>query len=265
MSRLLRPGWIFFAVSIIAFGAQNLLWASHGEPVLPIIPWLPEIPLLAYLTGLAFLAAGVCLALNLRTRSVAVLLGILLLVFEVFFEIPRAVSKPMDLSLRTVVFEVFTLCGSAFMLAGVLPSENRSSPRWNNASTGLIQAGRYLFAASSIVFGISHFLVPQFIATLIPGWVPGSGLLWAYLTGIAFVAAGLSFATNCISRWAATMLGVMFLLWCLVLHLPRVLSYPRSHDPAEWSSAFIALGICGGSWIAANAFSPETPHTLNGD
>jgi len=47
----------------------------------------------------------------------------------------------------------------------------------------------------------------------------------------------------------------MFLLWFLVLHAPRVASYPKVLDPHEWSSAFIALGICGGSWILAWSLS----------
>ena len=265
MRRLLKSGWLLFAVSITAFGVQNVLWARHGEAVLPIIPWVPGVPGIAYTTGAAFLLAGICIGFNLIARWAAVLLGLLFLVFEIFLQIPRAVARPMDLSLRTVVFEVFTMCASAFMLAGILSLGNHNSGRWREAGHGLIQSGRFLFAASSIVFGISHFIVPQFIASLIPVWIPGPGLFWAYLTGIAFVAAGLSFATNWMSRWAGILLGLMFLLWFLVLHVPRVMSYPRSHDPAEWSSAFIALGLCGGSWIAANALQDKAPGMVSGD
>jgi hypothetical protein len=58
-------------------------------------------------------------------------------------------------------------------------------------------------------------------------------------------------------RLAAALLGVMFLLWFLVLHLPRVMSYPRSHDPDEWSSALIALAVCGASWILASSLSEK--------
>jgi hypothetical protein len=46
-------------------------------------------------------------------------------------------------------------------------------------------------------------------------------------------------------------MGLMFLLWFVLLHAPRVLSLPKGLDPDEWSSAFIALAMCGGSWIAA--------------
>jgi uncharacterized membrane protein YphA (DoxX/SURF4 family) len=251
--KIAKPGRILFATSIAAFGVQNLIWARNVGAVTRIIPWLPGVPLLAYLTGISFLAAGVCIAINLRTRLTAILLGILFLLCEICLQIPRAAASPMDLSLRTVVFEVFSLCAAALLLAGILPEQRSFLIGWPGARSSLIVSGRVLMAVSSVVFGTSHFLVPSFIASLIPPWIPGPGLFWAYFTGFAFVAAGVSIATNWMGSWAAAMLGAMFLFWFLLLHLPRIMSYPHSHDPAEWSSAFIALGLCGGSWIAATA------------
>lgn len=196
------------------------------------------------------------MVLNLRARAAAISLGILFLIFEVAFLVPRAVVKPLDLSLRTVVFEVLTLCAGAFLLAGGLPGED-SSEAWERGVERLSQVSRYLLAVSSLVFGLSHFLVPEFIASLIPRWIPGPGLFWAYFTGTAFVATGLSLTVHWLSRWAVAMQGVMLLVYFVVLHVPRVLSPDKSHNPAEWSSAFIALGICGGSWIAAAVLAPQ--------
>ncbi len=255
---MLGVGRVLFAVSIAAFGVENLIWARRGDEVTRMIPWLPELPLLVYLVGIAFLATGVCLAMNFRARTAAILLSALFLISEVFLQLPRAVEQPLDLSLRTVVFEVFTLCASALLLAATLPGNDGFLGRWKDARKRSILAGRWLMAVSSLVFGISHFLIPDYIASLIPAWIPGPGLFWAYFTGAGFAAAGLSFATGWMARWAGILLGAMFLLWFLLLHLPRVFSYPKSQDPAEWSSAFIALGICGGSWIAAVAL-PDKP------
>ena len=91
--------------------------------------------------------------------------------------------------------------------------------------------------------------------SLIPRWIPGGGWLWTQITALALIAAGLSFAAGWFDRIAATLLGVMFLLWVLLLHGPRVVSYPKSHNPDEWSSAFIALAVCGASWILAASLS----------
>jgi uncharacterized membrane protein len=265
LHRLFKAGWILFAISIAAFGVENLVLASQGDAYTRIIPWLPAHRYLAYLVGAAFLAAGICIMVRWRTKSAAIFLSTLFLIFEICMQIPRAAVAPMDLGLRTLVFEILTLCASALMLAGLLPAEIPIFESWPRADALMIQLGRFFFAVSAIVFGITHFIIPAFIASLIPPWIPGPGMFWAYFTGTAFVAAGISIALNWIGRWAAAMLGLMFLLWFLLLHVPRILSYPRSHDPAEWSSAFIALGICGGSWIAITALSAKPSLKAPGD
>jgi len=152
------------------------------------------------------------------------------------------------------------LGGSALTLAGILPFEPRSFQRWGASLDYLIKSGRFLFAISSVVFGIDHLLYLKFVAGLVPAWIPWH-MFWAYFTGVAFIAAGLSIATKWVGEWAGLLLGTMFLLWFVFLHMPRALGLSAAagagapRNPNEWSSAFIALGMCGGSWICARALS----------
>src|SRR5690606_19223977 len=101
-------------------------------------------------------------------------------------------------------------------------------------------------------------LALDLIASLVPAWMPGHIFL-ASLTGAAMIAAGVSVLTKRLDGPATFGLGVMFLLFVLTLHLPRVLATPRSPD--EWSSALIALGMCGASRISASvaAVAPRHP------
>jgi uncharacterized membrane protein len=110
--------------------------------------------------------------------------------------------------------------------------------------------GRFLVAASLIVFGIQHFIYGGFVATLVPAFMPGR-LFWAYFVGIAFFAAAAGILYKLMARPAATMLGVMFFLFLVLLHIPRIVG--NSHDGNEWTSGFVALAFCGGSWILASA------------
>ena len=77
------------------------------------------------------------------------------------------------------------------------------------------------------------------------------------LAGAGFIAAGVCIATRWMARWGATLLGTMFGLWFLLLHAPRILGFSKvagaPSNPNEWCSAFIALAMCGGSWIVAEA------------
>jgi uncharacterized membrane protein YphA (DoxX/SURF4 family) len=100
-----------------------------------------------------------------------------------------------------------------------------------------------------IVFGAQHFMYAAFIATLIPAWIPVH-LFWVYLTGTGMIVAGLSIATGILAPLASIGLGIMFLLWFLLLHTPRVVAHPRNGD--EWTSAFVALAVSGGSFLLAS-------------
>jgi uncharacterized membrane protein len=110
--------------------------------------------------------------------------------------------------------------------------------------------GRIFVAVSLVVFGIQHFIYGGFVATLVPAFMPGR-LFWAYFVGVAFIAAAIGILTRMLVRPAATMLGVMFFLFVTLLHIPRIIG--KSSDGNEWTSGFVALAMCGGAWILANA------------
>jgi hypothetical protein len=252
MGKIIQQGRFLFGIAIAAFGVEGVICARLGLTVRGV-PWFPANPFLAYLTGIALLLAGLCIVANVRARVAAILLGILFLLYVLLAELPLVAASPMDLGARTIFFEALALAASALTLAGTLPAAGSGSLPWNRVVDKLIASGPYLFAASSVVFGIDHFLILDFIASLVPAWLPGH-LFWAYLTGAAFVAAGISIAIKWLDQWAAFLLGTMFALWVLILHSPRVVIAFRSHDPNaqnEWSSAFIALAMCGGCWICA--------------
>lgn len=258
MGKIIEQGKWLFAVAIAAIGTENLICAhvsqvvfANNPPAVPVLPFVPAIPVLVYLVGIALLAAGVFMVANIRPRLTAILVGAFLLLWVLVLLVPKAVARPLDLNIRTCVFEVLALSTSALTLAGCLgegvDSSTVGSLFVERLIDKLIASAPYVFAISSIVFGITHFLVLQFIASLVPAWIPG-GLIWAYLTGAGFIAAGISIATGFTARWGAFWLGMMFLLWFLLLHAPRVVIHART--PSEWSSAFIALGMCGGRGFA---------------
>ena len=110
--------------------------------------------------------------------------------------------------------------------------------------------GRIFVAISLVVFGVQHFIYGGFVATLVPAFMPGR-LFWAYFVGVAFFAAAIGIFTRMLARPAATMLGVMFFLFVVLLHIPRIIG--NSSNGNEWTSGFVALAMCGGAWMLANA------------
>jgi uncharacterized membrane protein YphA (DoxX/SURF4 family) len=250
METLLKIGRLYFAISICFFGFQYLLYGRFegGLPLVP--PWTPGAPALAYVLGAALILSAVSITVSWNARYSALSLGTLLLLSFLFLHSLHASSILHNGTDRTRAFEGLTLSAIAFVLTGVLPLKTGFFAR-RNILKDAVTVGRMLFAISMIVFGAQHFMYAAFIATLIPAWIPAH-LFWVYFTGTGFIVAGLSIATGILALLASMGLGVMFLLWFLLLHAPRVVASPRNGD--EWTSAFVALAVSGGSFILAAAF-----------
>ena len=232
MQRLTKLGRAFFATALAAFGLQYLIHALvAGVPPLGP-PWSPAHLFWGYLSAIVLLAAAAGIATGTLARCSAIALAILLFVRVLVAYVPRLVANIHDPGPWTSGSELLALCGAALVLAG------------------LPKVGRILFAVPLLAFGVQHFLYARFIATLVPAWIPGR-LFWAYFVGVAFVAAALSIAAQKAARLSAILLGLMFFLWVLILHLPRVAAAP--HNGNEWTSLFVALAMSGGSLLVAGS------------
>ncbi len=232
MKRLTKLGRTFFATATAAFGLQYFIHALAASAPALGPPWAPAPHFWGYVTAIVLVAAAAGIATGTLARCSAISLAILLLVRVLLAYVPRLAANIHDPGPWTSGSELLSLCGAALVLGGVM------------------KLGRILFAAPLLVFGVQHFLYARFIATLVPAWIPGR-LFWAYLIGVAFVATALSIATQTAARLSATLLGLMFFLWVLILHLPRVAAAP--HNGNEWTSLFVALAMSGGALLVAGS------------
>jgi uncharacterized membrane protein len=149
---------------------------------------------------------------------------------------------------RTRAFETLALGGAAWLLAGSLPMGTRFAQGWETLTGQLAKIGLHLFAVSLVIFGAQHFMYAPFIATLIPAWIPAH-FFWVYFTGIGFIATALAIITGIQARLGATLLGIMFLLWVILLHAPRVFAQPHNGD--ELTSLFVAMAMGGSCLVTA--------------
>ncbi len=114
----------------------------------------------------------------------------------------------------------------------------------------LVRPGRVLLAVAMLVFGVQYFLYGRFVGGVppVPASAPGNPP-WAYLAGIALIAAGLGIAIRKTARASAMLLGMLFFLCVAFLHLPALAAHVR--DPVRWTRAFEPLAICGAAWVLA--------------
>jgi uncharacterized membrane protein len=111
-----------------------------------------------------------------------------------------------------------------------------------------IELGPVFVAAPLAVFATEHFVAARAMAQIVPVWMPAR-LFWAYFVGCALIAAATSLVAMKFVRLSATLLGVMFLLFVLMLELPFALSHPG--DRLGWNFVLRETSFAGGAWALA--------------
>ncbi|MFD0751763.1 hypothetical protein ACFQZS_16545 [Mucilaginibacter calamicampi] len=116
------------------------------------------------------------------------------------------------------------------------------SIRQRVAAQKYIYAGSVLLGLAFIGTGLQHFIYLQFVATLVPAYMPVK-ILWAGLTGAAMILAGVSFLIRRRTTLAAMLLSLMMLGFILLIHIPKLISAP--HEINNWIRAMQDLAILG--------------------
>jgi uncharacterized membrane protein len=242
MKMLGEAGRWFFAIAIGGFGIQQFIYKGF-VPGITIVPdWMPSHLFWSYVAGALLIVCAIGFALREKAQLAAFATGMLFLIIVLILHLHQ-ISEIIHRNgpERTRAFETLALCAGAFILAGAMRGPRTSSSS-ASVTDALAEVGRYVFALCVLVFGYDHLPIAKFIASLVPAWLPWH-LFWAYFTACGFIAAGLSIATNVQVRLSASLLGLMFLLWVLILHGPRVAAHP--HNEGEWNSLFVALAMSG--------------------
>ena len=240
---------------MVVFGIQYLALGSYQGGLPPVPPWAPGGAVGAYLVGAILIATGLSIAMNWKARVPALVIGGLFLLCVIFLQFLHFNAVLHNGTDRTRAFEPLALSGAAFALAALPPAEGLGVGISRSHDEKLILFGRLLVGISMILFGVQHFMYAKFLATLVMAWLPAH-LFWIYFTGACMVAAGLAIATGIQARPAGIMLGIMFLLWVVLLHAPRV--FANLHNQDEVTSLFVALAFSGSSFIFARAAKSQS-------
>ena len=234
-----------YGLGAILLGVVELVFGAFAPGWLGVSARLPGYHLLVVAAGLVLVLGG--LAINApRVAGIAALaLAAVFGVGLVFVQAPLALAHP-----RTWVSWQAVAESTVMTLGGLLAYAK--TPR---AAGGVIiaRAVRWLFGASLLVFGISHFVYLKFTAAAVPAWLPPAQSFWAWATGVAQVAAGLAVLSGVQARVAAILLTVMYAGFGLLVHFPMVLANPRSHE--TWAENAVNFVLVGAAWGLAEMLS----------
>jgi uncharacterized membrane protein len=237
LQALYKNGRYFFAFALIAFGFIQINVQDFMGGFLPVVNTLPARTFFMYVTSIIFIILGIGMCIKNVSSGAARLAGLFFLLLLIY---PHLVSLLGDLhnpAPWTSSAEDLAFAGGAWIIAGAIDYDGK-----NSSTSSSLRIGKILFALSLLVFAVQHFMYAEFIANLVPAWIPFK-LFFAYFVGAAFVLSSVSIFTGIRLRLAGALLGFMYLFWTIFLHLPRVAA--DTHKETEKTSLFIAFAFSG--------------------
>ena len=145
------------------------------------------------------------------------------------------------------------LSGALFLIAGLAGARRA----WTAARglERLVALGPVLVAAPLAAFGAEHLVLAPFVSQMIPSWIP-LHLFWAYFVGVCLLAAAGSLVLGKQRGLSTILLGIMFVLFVLLMHLPSAAAQPR--DRFVWAVALRDLAFGGGTIAFAGSLVGDT-------
>jgi uncharacterized membrane protein len=220
--RVVRLAPVFIAVPIAVFGTDHFTDAKIVAAMVP--PWLPGHMFWAYFVGVCLLAAALSIASGKHVWLASALFGCMICLFVLLIHIHNIFIEPHNRILWVVALRDTAFAGGAFALSA-------QKGAWSSIARDRMRTfARLSLGAAIMVFGIQQFLHPELLSGVpleqsTPLWIPGR-LLWSYLTGVIFVAAGATMIVNRKVCLAATAAGLMTLLLVIVVYVPLLFSVP---------------------------------------
>jgi hypothetical protein len=236
-----------FGLGIMAIGLAGLVWGDFitGQTVPNDFPHRIA---LAY-TAAAFL---LCTGIIMQWRRSASFSAAALAAYYIFLVIivmngPVLLAHYKEYGTYESLAEQFAITAAALIVYAVTARIHQS------LATRLILIGQLTFGLCALVWGGAHFVYMNLTAPLVPKWLPPSQVFWGYLTGVAFVAAGLAILSRIQARLATILLTAMLASFTLLVHIRMLLADHKIQF--NWTELAVNLAILGAAWVLADSFA----------
>ena len=236
-----------YGLAAVALGIPGLIYGSFAAMGLPVPPHIPGYQVLAWAAAGLLILAG--FAVNLRRTALVASLALaaFFALCVLALHVPAVVRQPMVWVSYEGLAEVTVMALGGLLAFTLAPGARRSR------AAAIFRIARPLFGLCLIVFGISEFVYAGFTASLVPAWLPPSRPFWTYMTGAAQIAAGLAIVSGIRARLAAILLTAMYLVFGLIVHLPRVIADPSG--AGIWAENGVNLVLAGAAWVLVDSLA----------
>ena len=249
--RVASAGHALFAAAMIWLGVMGLMKGDFVQVWQPVPQWVPAREALAYLCAFISLACGMGLLLRRTAPVAARVLFASLMIWLLVLRLPNLFFQ------TPLVLVAWTFGSTGVMVAAAWVLYVRFAGERDRPRLGLVagdrglRIARALYGVSLIPFGLAHFMYVEATTTLIPAWLPWH-VAWAYLTGAAFIAAGLAVTFGVLARLAAALSTLQLGLFGLIVWVPRVLT--GNLNDFQWGEFVITCALTAGAWVVADSY-----------
>jgi uncharacterized membrane protein YphA (DoxX/SURF4 family) len=244
-----------YGLGALILGIPGLISADFSALGLPVPAHIPGYAPLVYLSAGLLVLAGLAINLPRLAAAASLALAAFFATSLLAVQLPRAAFHPMIWVSYEAIAETLV------MLLGGLLAYRLTQGVGNARAAAIMRIARPLFGICLVVFGTSEFVYAAFTASLVPAWLPPSRLFWTYLTGAAHIAAGLAIAGNVQARLASILLTAMYMVFALLVHLPRVIADPSS--VGSWAENGVNLVLAGAAWSLMESLRVAPPAELS--
>jgi hypothetical protein len=236
-----------YGLAAIVMGVAGIVWGGFAVDWMPVPAKLPGRLALAYAVGALLIAGGALINWRRFSYWGAALLTAIFAIGLVLLDVARIPAH----------WQVFgSWDSSAEQLAvtvGGLVAFAASAPIGRPLASMLTRAGRLIFGVCLLSFGAAHFVYMGDTWPLVPVWLPPSQVFWAYLTGIAAIAAGLALLSGVLALLAMQLLTAMYVIFGILVHARLLIAHPASHGVLIENA--LNLALVGVAWIMADSLA----------
>ena len=236
---------------MIGLGIMGFVTGDFTQIWQPVPKWVPGRTAVAYLCALISLGTGIGILWRRSALAASRVLLTALLIWLLVLRLPNLFYE------RPLVLVAWTFGSTAVMTAGawvlyVWFAHERGPERPGFLADAMsLRIARTLYGVSLIPFGLAHFMYLNATTVLIPAWLPWHEA-WAYLTGAAFIAAGLAVSVGVVPRLAAALSTLQVGLFTLIVWVPRMVA--GTVTDFQRGEFITSCALTAGAWVVADSY-----------